>query len=145
MQHAVTYLELGEQDEGYVGQCITKEVNAEYSFELINCMALVLLATKEMRVARIKQHVDSATFPQIDRESTGAAVTSVVTFRAPAAAGRAPLASHTLPTPVNAAAVLDRHRTKAVELHIATRRPFFWLGDRPHRSTPKRERLARVL
>jgi hypothetical protein len=68
MQHAVTYLELGEEDDGYVGQCVTKEVNAEYSFELINCIALVLQTTKEMRVARTKQHIDSATFPQIDRE-----------------------------------------------------------------------------
>jgi hypothetical protein len=68
MKHAVTYLELSEDRDGYVGQCVTKEVGPEYSFELINCMALVLLATKEMRVARTKQHVDTASFPQIDRE-----------------------------------------------------------------------------
>lgn len=67
MKHAVTYLELGEEDEGYVGQCVTKEVSPEYSFELVSCMALVLQVTKEMRVARIKQHIDSATFPLIDR------------------------------------------------------------------------------
>ena len=68
MKHAVTYLELGEEADGYVGQCVTKEVSPEYSFELINCMALVVLTTKEMRVARTKLHVDSATFPQVDRE-----------------------------------------------------------------------------
>jgi hypothetical protein len=68
MKHAVTYLELAEEADGYVGQCVTKEVSPEYSFELINCMALVLLTTKEMRVARTKLHVDSATFPQVDRE-----------------------------------------------------------------------------
>jgi hypothetical protein len=68
MKHAVTYLELGEETGGYVGQCVTKEVSPEYSFELINCIALVLMTTKEMRVARTKQHVDTASFPQIDRE-----------------------------------------------------------------------------
>ena len=51
-----------------MGQCVTKEVSPEYSFELINCIALVLMTTKEMRVARTKQHVDTASFPQIDRE-----------------------------------------------------------------------------
>ena len=68
IEHAVTYLELGEQPDGYVGRCVTKQVSAEYSFELIACMALVLMTTKEMRVARIRKFVETASFMQVDRD-----------------------------------------------------------------------------
>jgi len=68
MEHAVTYLELGEETHGYVGQCVTKQISADYSFELIACMALVLMTTKEMRVARIRKNVETARFTQIDRD-----------------------------------------------------------------------------
>jgi hypothetical protein len=68
MKHSVTHLELGEAREGYVGQCVTKEVSPEYSFELIQGMAIVLFTAKEMRIARTKRSVESAHFAEFDRD-----------------------------------------------------------------------------
>jgi hypothetical protein len=70
MAHAVTYLEVGEETTGYVGNRVTKETRPEYSFELIHCMAAVLALTKTMRVARVNQSLSGVELylPQIDRE-----------------------------------------------------------------------------
>jgi hypothetical protein len=54
LKHSMTYLELSERPEGYVGSRVTKEISPEYSFELIQCMAGVLITAKETRVARTK-------------------------------------------------------------------------------------------
>lgn len=68
MKHSVTHLELGEQAEGYVGSSVTKEVSPEYSFELIQGMAIVLFTAKEMRIARTKRSVDTLHFAEFDRD-----------------------------------------------------------------------------
>jgi hypothetical protein len=68
IQHAVTHLELAEEAEGYVGSRVTKEIGAEYSFELIHCMSTVLVLAKALRIARISGQIDELQLPQIDRE-----------------------------------------------------------------------------
>jgi hypothetical protein len=68
MKHAVTYLELSEQEAGYIGSLVTKEISPQYSFELIQCLASVLLLTKDMRLARATGTIDSLNILEIDRE-----------------------------------------------------------------------------
>jgi hypothetical protein len=46
----------------------TKEINPEHCFELIQCVAAVLMLTKTLRIARITKNVESLDLPVIDRE-----------------------------------------------------------------------------
>jgi hypothetical protein len=69
MQHSLSYLQISEGTNGYVGSRVTKEISPEYSFELIHCMAAVLSLVKEMRLARINRALkEEINLPQIDRE-----------------------------------------------------------------------------
>jgi hypothetical protein len=68
MPHAVTHLELAEEAEGYVGSMVTKEIRPEHNFELIHCMAAVLVLAKTLRIARITGKVGELQLPEIDRD-----------------------------------------------------------------------------
>ena len=67
MQHAMTYLQILKLENGYGAERVTQEIDPEYSFELIQCMAPVLSLIKTMRLARIDQTLPSElSLPIID-------------------------------------------------------------------------------
>lgn len=67
MRHSMTYLQMLKVQGGYGGQMVTKEIDPEYSHELIQCMAPVLSLIKTMRVARIDKELPrDVSFPPID-------------------------------------------------------------------------------
>ena len=68
MRHSLTYLELYEELNGYTAQRVTKELNPEYSFAVIDCVAQVLWTIRQTRIARITRDCSSLFALTIDRE-----------------------------------------------------------------------------
>jgi hypothetical protein len=54
MKHSLSFLEISEEPEGYTGECVTKELSPNYSYNLIAIIANVLTIIREMRLARIR-------------------------------------------------------------------------------------------
>jgi hypothetical protein len=68
MKQSLTFLQLSEVDSGYTAQRVTKEIRPDYSAGLVGLMAIVLSITRDMRIARIKQSLESVPGLRVDRE-----------------------------------------------------------------------------
>lgn len=53
MPHSMTFLQIEKLGEDYGAQMVTKEVNPEYSFKVVQCMGSLLTTIKSFRRARI--------------------------------------------------------------------------------------------
>ena len=50
MKHSLSYLELGETPEGYTAEEVTKELDVDHSFAIIQSASLVLSLIREYRI-----------------------------------------------------------------------------------------------
>ena len=53
MKHSLSYLELGETPEGYTAEEVTKQLDVDHSFAIIQSASLVLSLMREYRIARV--------------------------------------------------------------------------------------------
>ena len=68
MPHSLTYLELGDTAEGYTADQVTKELDPEYSYAVVQAVSCVLMTTRNMRMARYGQRAESIDCIELNRE-----------------------------------------------------------------------------
>ena len=55
MPHSMTFLQIENLSEDYGAQMVTKDVNPEYSYRVVQCMGSLVSLIKTFRLARIQE------------------------------------------------------------------------------------------